>query len=161
MPFAYTPDHRSDALQLRQAIAADAAVSYDNNELTLRPHVEAVARKWATTKMREKCETDAVDTNTRIIRVGEIDCGVYQLEPRAGEDFLHSMLLLPAFQRRGIGRHLLRAALSDATARGVPVRLFVMRANPARGYYEQFGFVVYDQTDQYFAMERVVETSVT
>ena len=145
--------HIVKGLGLRSATAADAMFIYDVSERTLRRHVEAVSRKWATAKMRDKCAHDAIDPSTRIVQVAGIDCGVYQLETRVDDVFLHSMLLLPEFQRRGIGRFLLQAALANAAARGVPVRLFVMRANPAKAYYEQFGFAVYDETDQYFAMQ--------
>ena len=141
-----------DIPSLRRASAADAAFIYAVTELTLRPHVEAVSRKWATAKMHEKCEKDAVDPNTRIVHAGGIDCGVFNLEIGPTEIWLHSMLLLAEFQRRGIGRYLLQGALAQAKARGIPIRLLVMRANPARFYYEGFGFTVCEEADQHFAM---------
>ena len=143
-----------DDLTLRPSSAADAEFIYALNELTLRPHVEAMSRKWAGAKMRDKCANDAVDPNTRIVSFEGIDCGVYTLEIKFDEIFLHSMLLEPGSQRRGIGRHLLQQALEEAETRRLPIRLFVMRANPAKGYYERFGFRVFDEAEQYFAMER-------
>ena len=147
--------HTMDGLTLRPSSAADAEFIYALNELTLRPHVEAVSRKWAGAKMRDKCANDAVDPNTRIVSFDGVECGVYTLEIKSDEIFLHSMLLDPAYQRRGIGRHLLQQALKEAGTRRLPFRLFVMRANPARAYYERFGFKVFDEAEQYFAMERL------
>ena len=144
-----------DIPTLRSASAVDAAFIYAVNELTLRPHVEAVSRKWAAAKMHEKCAKDSVDLNTRIVRVGGVDCGVFNLEIGPTEIWLHSMLLLAEFQRRGIGRYLLQGALAEAMARGIPIRLLVMRANPARLYYEGFGFTVCEEADQYFAMQMI------
>ena len=144
-----------DIPTLRSASAADATFIYAVNELTLRPHVEAVSRKWATAKMHEKCAHDALDPNTRIIQVEGVDCGVFNLEIGPTEIWLHSMLLLAEFQRRGIGRYLLQGALAQAMARGIPIRLIVMRANPARWYYEGFGFTVCEEADQYFAMQMI------
>ena len=146
------------AFTLRPASAADAAFIYDVNEITLKPHVEAMARKWATARMREKCDNDAIDPNTRIIQVDGIDCGVYALAVSPTEIWLHAMLLLPTFQRRGIGRRLLERALAEAKTRGIPMRLIVMRANPAKAFYERYGFTVSEETDEYYVMSMDLES---
>lgn len=97
---------------------------------------------------------DARDPLTRIIVVDGIDAGVFNVEPRDGEHWLHMLYLLPQFQCKGIGRQLLTEVQANARTLGLPVRLQVMRANPARSYlYEPLGFVVYDETDQCFCMQ--------
>ncbi len=139
---------------MRPSSAADADLIYSINELTLKAHVDAVGRRWATARMRDKCINDAIDPGTRIVQVDGVDCGVFQLEIADDAVWLHAMLLIPEYQRRGIGRQLLARTVREADARGVPVRLLVMRANPARAYYERFGFRVIEEAEQHFAMER-------
>lgn len=141
------------AFTLRGSTAEDEAFVYDLSHLTLRPHVEAIGRKWATARMHEKCAREAIDPEMRIVQVEGNDVGVYFLETQPTELWLHSMLLLPAFQRKGIGRMLLSGSLGKARALNVPLRLAVMRANPARAFYEAYGLSVYDEATEYFLMQ--------
>lgn len=62
--------------------------------------------------------------------------------------------LLPEFQGHGIGTALLQRELRFADARGLPVRLQVLRENRARTLYERLGFRVCGETDTHFLMER-------
>lgn len=56
---------------------------------------------------------------------------------------LHKLYVLPGVQGSGAGRTLLEAVLSDARRKGHDhVELNVNRFNPARGFYERFGFRV-------------------
>lgn len=103
--------------------------------------------------MHEKCAREAIDPEMRIVQVEGNDVGVYFLETQPTELWLHSMLLLPAFQRKGIGRMLLSGSLGKARALNVPLRLAVMRANPARAFYEAYGLSVYDEATEYFLMQ--------
>ena len=56
--------------------------------------------------------------------------------------FLDELLVLPAFQGRGYGGHLLGREVRRARARGLPLRLHVLRLSRARSFYERHGFVV-------------------
>lgn len=138
---------------LRDSTTEDETFIYELSHLTLRPHVEAIGRKWATARMHEKCAREAIDPAMKIVRVESSDVGVYLLETQPTELWLHSMLLLPAFQRKGIGRTLLSGSLEKARALDIPLRLAVMRANPARAFYERHGLSVYDEATEYFLMQ--------
>ena len=61
--------------------------------------------------------------------------------------------LVPEYRRQGIGSTLLRRVLADASVAGVPVRLSVDMANPARHLYERLGFVVTDTSSVYLSLE--------
>lgn len=123
------------ACQLRPAVAADAGFLYDVSEIRSRRYVEAMWRKWAAARMREKCEHDARDPWTRIVVIDGVDAGVFSVESRADEHWLHRMYLLPPFQRRGIGRQWVIQVQDIARAAGLPVRQQVMRANPGRACF--------------------------
>lgn len=60
--------------------------------------------------------------------------------------------LLPALQSRGIGRGLLEGVIGEARAAGASLRLQVLRANRARGLYEQLGFVVTGEGEHELSM---------
>ncbi len=66
---------------------------------------------------------------------------------------LDRLFLLPEHQKRGIGAELTRGVLAQARAAGLPVRLRVLRVNPARRLYQRLGFAVCGETETHFLME--------
>ena len=60
---------------------------------------------------------------------------------------LTNVVLLPAFQGKGIGTRIVQDVIAHATAQRLPVRLQVLRANPARALYERLGFRTLEETD--------------
>jgi GNAT superfamily N-acetyltransferase len=87
-----------------------------------------------------------------IVREGE-DIGVLTVEERADEVFLSQIYILPQHQGQGIGTALIRSVLERGAKLGLPVRLRVLRVNPARRLYERLGFVVTDETDTRLYMQ--------
>ena len=137
---------------LRESTAADAEYIYGIAELTMRPHVEAMGKRWSVTKMQEKCANDAVDPNNKIIQLHARDCGVFCVEFGTAEVWLHALLLLQEFQRKGIGGLLLQQVLAQAKERSLPVCLHVAKENPAKAFYEKFGLYVCDENELHFCM---------
>lgn len=62
--------------------------------------------------------------------------------------------LLPPHRRVGIGTHLLKNILSEASAAGNPVRLHVERFNPALRLYQRLGFAVVEEGPIHLLMEK-------
>jgi ribosomal protein S18 acetylase RimI-like enzyme len=138
---------------LRASTSADAAFLYALAELTMRHHLDVLGKRWSMAKMQAKCENDAVDPDQQIIQVGGRDGGALSVQTRADELYLHALLLLPEFQRVGIGSILLTQTLERAQALNLPVRLNVLTSNPARSFYEKFGFTVCAEQDLHYAMQ--------
>jgi ribosomal protein S18 acetylase RimI-like enzyme len=72
--------------------------------------------------------------------------------------FLFRLGVLPAYQRRGIGRALMEYAEERATAMGLPcTRLGVRRAMPENyAYYERLGYHAIEEDDAGWTMEKRV-----
>jgi ribosomal protein S18 acetylase RimI-like enzyme len=66
---------------------------------------------------------------------------------------VNELLVLPAFQNRGIGAQLLHREIERARVAGVPVRLYTLRLNRAVEFYERHGFVVTARRDEYIDFE--------
>jgi hypothetical protein len=62
--------------------------------------------------------------------------------------FLIEILIAPEHQNCGVGTELVGRVLARAGARGVPVRLQVLRANRARNLYERPGFQLSGATER-------------
>ena len=67
---------------------------------------------------------------------------------------LLDIALLPEFQNRGVGTHLLRRLMGHARAAGLPLRHMVYVLNDdAHRFYERLGFVVIEEFGAYKHME--------
>ena len=70
------------------------------------------------------------------------------------EIHLVDIALLPALRGRGIGTTLIRTLLDEGDHIGLPVRLKVMKDNPAALLYERLGFVKTGESELHNHMER-------
>ena len=141
-------------LTLRASTSKDADFIYSLNELTLRPHVEMLGKRWSVPKMQEKCQKDAVDPNYRIVQLRGQDCGTLHVEATPDEIWLHALLLHPNYQHLGVGSQMMSMVLAQARKAAKPVLLYVTKSNPAKMFYERFGFAVCDENELHFGMRR-------
>lgn len=78
--------------------------------------------------------------------------GVLSLDRRADAVIVRHIALLPEFQNRGIGSALIRGVLDFAVTVKLPVRLRLLKDNPARSLYERLGFAVTSEDGQRYEM---------
>jgi len=91
---------------------------------------------------------------TQIIVLKGQDVGWILVSESDSEFHLQEIYLLPAYQRLGIGSHLIRLLLAEAEQKRKPVRLQVLKVNPkARGLYELLGFRLIGESDKYYLMQ--------
>ncbi len=79
--------------------------------------------------------------------------GVYEWELRNDAVVVVNLEIAPWLQGRGIGTAILRDAQRQAADRGLPVKLQVLKFNPARKLYERLGFVEIGETESHILME--------
>jgi len=53
---------------------------------------------------------------------------------------IHSLAILPAFQRQGLGRMLLKSYIQRIESAGLADRIAIISHEPLVGFYESFGF---------------------
>lgn len=61
--------------------------------------------------------------------------------------------LLSQHRNKGIGSEIIRDLLCEAHNIRIPLRLSVLRMNPASRLYDRLGFVVTNEDDMYYEME--------
>jgi ribosomal protein S18 acetylase RimI-like enzyme len=85
----------------------------------------------------------------KILLIDEEDAGYWNVVESEEEVFLHLVVLLPEFRNRGIGTKLITDLLRDSIK---PVRLQVLKVNPARELYERLGFRICADKETYYEM---------
>jgi ribosomal protein S18 acetylase RimI-like enzyme len=140
-------------ITLRPAREGDAGFARRLMQQSVRPLLETF-REW------DQAAEDAAFArgfhlrNVRIIVVDGIDAGWCQTHEADDATVLEHIYLLPAYRQRGVGSHVLERLIAQSQHRNIPMILSVLRNNPARRFYERFGFQIVGQDDQRFYMRR-------
>ena len=142
---------RPSAVTLRPATDADREFLRRLHHVCFRPWVEPI---WGWDEAdQDRRFADTFTTQGRsIVELHGRPIGTIRTT-RLGEAlFIADMAVTPEYQGRGIGARLLRGVLAVADRAGLPVRLQVLRTNPARRLYERHGFTVEAATPERFSM---------
>ena len=140
-------------ISLRRCMATDAELYYRLMDETLRPHIVYAWGSFDETRAREDAVEFGTSRNGRVIEVDGEPSGVLSVDREADHIYVHVLCLLPTRQRMGAGTSVMRQVLTDARASGLPVRLRVVRSNPAKVFYERLGFLVFEETEKYWILE--------
>lgn len=87
-----------------------------------------------------------------IVTSDDEQIGVLSLDRRSDAVIVRHIALLPEFRNRGIGSALIRGVLDFAVTVKLPVRLRLLKDNPARSLYERLGFAVTAEDDRRYEM---------
>jgi ribosomal protein S18 acetylase RimI-like enzyme len=139
-------------LQLRAATPEDAEFLFQLQRATMREYVEQTwswDERWQRAHFQEKFDP----ARNQIVVLDNRDIGVIAAERREDEVFLTSLYILPEYQRRGIGTLLIKSVIEGAFQEGLPVRLRVLKVNPARRLYERLGFTVVEEAYTHYYMK--------
>ncbi|MFD9890343.1 GNAT family N-acetyltransferase [Amycolatopsis sp. NPDC059027] len=124
---------------LRQTTVADAEYCFRLHEDTLGPYVDRI---WGWDEAEQRARFAFSAARTQIITADGIDAGSLIVETRPEEIYLGRIEIHPDYQSRGIGGHVVRTLVAQATERGLPVVLDVLAVNVrAKAFYERLGFV--------------------
>jgi GNAT superfamily N-acetyltransferase len=141
------------SLELRQASPADADFIYRLIETTMRSYVEQVWGSFSEENNRKNIAETIAAKNYSIIRCRGEDVGAISVERYPDFIKLSQLFILPQHQKKGIGTSLVRELASEARQSRMPLRLRVLKNNPARRLYERLGFQVSSTTPERVYME--------
>lgn len=126
----------------RQASEADVHFLFELHRQALSPYVEQTwgwDEAWQRDHLRKRFSPV---TSTDIVIFEGCDVGCIRVQELESWIFLDYVALLPEYQGNGLGTHLVRGVMQSAASKGLPVRLNVLRVNPAKELYERLGFRV-------------------
>jgi GNAT superfamily N-acetyltransferase len=141
------------ALELRPGAESDFETVFAITMATMRAYVEATWGIWDEAEHRTRIRASFEPSTHRLVHVDGQLAGLLAVEEHLEHVQLVKVFLLPPFQGRGIGTRLVRQVMAQAAAQGRPVRLRVLRVNPAQRLYLRLGFVITDETLERLYME--------
>ena len=147
-----SPTRPLSTVATRSATQADYHFLYTLHKLALGPYVEAT---WG---WDEECQgmrfRDAWEPiANQVVLLGGEPIGCWRVEEHTDHVFVDYIAIMPEHQRHGIGASLLRQVQASAATGRLPVRLNVLKVNPARALYERLGFAVVGEDDVRWYME--------
>lgn len=130
--------------------------------LACEAYRDVVTRQFGGWNEREQAARFAAKAARLPFEVGElagVPVAAVSSSVHADHVFLNELLVLPAFQCRGLGGELLEREVRRAQRLGLSVRLHTLRLNRAVSLFERHGFVVTSRGDVYLDLERADERS--
>lgn len=138
---------------LRPATAADYDWLWQLKRSTMRDYVEQTWGVWDDVAQESFFRRNYTPAKVHVIVSAGRDAGLLEFEHRPEEIFLANIQIAPELQNRGLGAAVVRSLQHEAAACGLPLRLQVLKVNPARRFYERLGFTVVGDTLSHWRME--------
>jgi len=140
----------------RKARDTDTEFAYVARERSMRKYVEQTWGEWNEAHTKGQIAEDVFHSRLSILEVNHEPVGLMRIDVHAMHVDIDQLFLLPEFQRRGIGTGLLQGILARAQDKNLPVRVWVLRVNPARTLYERMGFYVFEETQASLHLQSAV-----
>ena len=130
-----------DALIFRKATERDMAWIYGMFRVTMKDYIE---QTWGWDELFQKhgFTENLPAASFSITALNDVDVGVYNLVPKRDHLWLEMLLVLPEYQNRGLGARILHSIQAGASLKKKPLRLSVLKVNPACDFYRRFGFEI-------------------
>lgn len=88
----------------------------------------------------------------KVIYSGDQPCGYTKFTHDEHAITLHELVVLPLWQRHGIGSHILSQLQTEARQAALPITLKVLKESEAVNLYERFGFVTELENETHYQM---------
>jgi ribosomal protein S18 acetylase RimI-like enzyme len=103
------------------------------------PHLQRLGR-FDPERSRARFREAFDPATMRLIHDDGAFAGCVTLTPHPDHHWLGQFYIAPARQGRGLGTRVLALLLAETDASGLPVRMSVLKQNPAARLYERHGF---------------------
>jgi ribosomal protein S18 acetylase RimI-like enzyme len=147
------PLDRPSSYTLRPVTEDDFGWLWTLKRRTMRTYVEQTWGVWDDGVQDIYFRQGFTPSKLRIIVVDGRDAGRLEVERLDRELFLCGIELAPEFQHKGIGTAVIHDLAAEARASRVPLRLQVLKVNPAQKLYQRLGFQIVEETPTHLRMQ--------
>ena len=151
---------RENSLQIRPGAQQDEEWIFQLFKNTMRDYIDA-AWGWEELLQKEGFVTSLPARDFKILTQGGKPIGCFHISQKPDHVVLDMIMVQPDYQRQGHGSYLMKLIKQDASSLGKPLRLSVLKSNPAVSFHEQAGFAVASEDEHSFKMVWVAEAHST
>lgn len=130
-----------NTLSYRKANAADMEWAYQLFKKGLQTYIEQTWG-WNELFQHHSFMENIPPTHFTIVSTEGRDIGGYFLKPYESHLYLDMLLIKPQHQNHGHGTQIIRHLQQSANEQQLPIKLNVLKVNPAFRFYHRLGFSV-------------------
>ncbi len=138
---------------LRPAKDSDREWVWETKKICFSVYVKQTFGVWNEETQTARFMASFDSQEVQIISISGHDVGYVALEYREKELKLFNIMILPEYQNQGLGSAIMKKFLREAEIKRIPLRLQVLKVNPARRLYERLGLSVTRQTETHYQMQ--------
>ena len=138
--------------KIRRGSEKDEQWLFNLFKATMRDFIDA-AWGWEELFQKEGFVTSLPAKNFQILEYEGAAIGCFHITAKEDHLVLDMILVAPEFQRQGFGSQLIALAFSDARKSGQPIRLSVIKTNPAVAFHKAHGFEVVEEDEHCYRMQ--------
>ncbi len=137
---------------IRQGTKFDESWLYQLYCTTMRMHIEKTWG-WDEQFQRGGFKNNLLPDKFKIVVLDGNDIGAYLVDEEEEHFWIEMLLIQPDMQKQGVGTKILNMLQAESQKHQKPLRLNVIKVNPAIQFYSRLGFVVYEEDDAFYKME--------
>lgn len=139
-------------------IESDFEFSFKLKKAAMGPYIE---EKWGwDDDFQRQFHTDHfTQRRFKFISIDDQDVGSFWFERFSDHWRFGEFYILPEFQNKGIGTHILSSAIVEADKSRLPIRLEYLKWNKVGSLYNKLGFKIISENEIHYFLERKVKNS--
>ncbi|HMR09618.1 MAG TPA: GNAT family N-acetyltransferase [Polyangiaceae bacterium] len=141
-------------ITLRPASVSDHAFVHELNRAAYEALAVRLFGAWDDRVKRERLAAKLGRGGYRIIELAGQAIGAISTAAHGDHIHIDDLMLLPRFQRQGIGSRVLRMEIARAKASNKPLRLHTSRMSDAQHFYRLHGFTETGRSDDFIDFEK-------
>ena len=138
--------------KIRKGSAADEQWLFNLFKETMQNFIDG-AWGWEELFQKEGFATSLPAKNFLILESENTPIACLHASKKADHLFLDMILVEPAFQRQGFGSQLISLIMQEAKNANMPIRLSVIKANPAVRFHQNLGFEIIEEDEHSYRMQ--------
>ena len=143
-----------DSISQRAASADDRDLLWRIFRASMQQSITAARGSWDEQRERQQFFDQLDLASTKLLLHNSQIVGFFSLSQVEGIPNLHTICIDPQYQNSGFGASVVRDLISQAARAGLPLRLSVLKSNPAaRRLYDRLGFHTRAESDHHIHLE--------
>ncbi|MCG8415282.1 MAG: GNAT family N-acetyltransferase [Pseudomonadales bacterium] len=137
---------------IRRGEASDETWLFNLFKTTMRDYIDA-AWGWEELLQKEGFVTSLPAKNFSVLEAENTPIGCIHISQKQDHLLVDMILVEPRYQGQGYGAELMRLAQNKAEQKGQPLRLSVLKTNPAIAFHIRCGFTMVEEDEHSCRMQ--------